>query len=339
MRISDFDYHLPQHLIAQYPLKLRNQSRLLVLDKETGALKDAFFYQLEQFLKPDDCLVLNNTKVFPARIFGKKHSGGKVELLVERIIDASTLMTHLRSSKSPKQGTLLSLDGGIECEMMGRHEDLFVLRLCNHSSWYDLLEQHGHMPLPPYIERQDEALDKSRYQTVYAKTAGAVAAPTAGLHFTDEQLAALSRDGINIEYITLHVGAGTFQPVRHDKVEDHVMHKEWASLTTQTCEAIKHTKASGGRVIAVGTTVTRCLEFAALQGELQPFSGDTDLFIKPGFDYKIVDGLVTNFHLPKSTLLMLVSAFASKAKIDAAYQHAIKQQYRFFSYGDAMLII
>ncbi len=338
MNIAEFDYHLPSELIAQHPLKNRNDSRLLVIDKQTGGVEDSFFYQLETFLRPGDCLILNNTQVFPARIFGKKQTGGKVELLVERIIDDKTVYAHLKSSKSPKLGAALILEGGIHCEMLGRHEDLFILSLNMEGTWLELLEQFGHMPLPPYIERQDDVEDKTRYQTVYAQTAGAVAAPTAGLHFTDEQLDTLKAQGISHEFITLHVGAGTFQPVRCDDVDDHVMHKEWASLSPQVCEKIIQTKAQGGRIIAVGTTVTRCLEFAALSGVLKPFTGDTDLFIKPGFEYRVVDALITNFHLPKSTLLMLVSAFASKPIMDDAYQHAIKQEYRFFSYGDAMLI-
>jgi len=338
MNISEFDYHLPQQLIAQHPLKNRNDSRLLLINQLTGELEDSFFYQLQSALKPNDCLILNNTQVFPARIYGKKHSGGKIELLVERIIDDKTIYAHLKSSKSPKVGTFLTLDGNIECEMMGRHEDLFILSLKMESTWLRLLEKYGHMPLPPYIERQDEEDDKTRYQTVYAKTAGAVAAPTAGLHFTDEQLADLKKQGIDHDFITLHVGAGTFQPVRCENVDDHIMHKEWASLSNEVCEKIKQTKAKGGRVIAVGTTVTRCLEFAALSGELKSFTGDTDLFIKPGFQYHVVDAMITNFHLPKSTLLMLVSAFSSKKIIDEAYQHAIEQKYRFFSYGDAMFI-
>ncbi len=338
MNISEFDYQLPQELIAQHPLKNRNDSRLLLIDKQSGDVKDSFFHQLETYLQPNDCLILNNTQVFPARIYGKKHSGGKIELLVERIIDDKTIYAHLKSSKSPKEGSFLTLDGGIECEMIGRHEDLFILSLKMDSTWLELLEQYGHMPLPPYIDRQDEDDDKTRYQTVYAQTAGAVAAPTAGLHFTDEQLISLDERGITHEFITLHVGAGTFQPVRCENVDDHIMHKEWASLSGEVCEKIKQTKAKGGRVIAVGTTVTRCLEFAALSGELKPFTGDTDLFIKPGFKYHVVDAMITNFHLPKSTLLMLVSAFASKDIMDKAYQHAITQKYRFFSYGDAMLI-
>ncbi len=338
MNISEFDYQLPIELIAQHPLKNRNDSRLLIIDKNNGDVEDSFFHQLEAYLKPNDCLILNNTQVFPARIYGKKHSGGKLEVLVERIIDDQTIYAHVKSSKSPKIGSLLSLDGGIECEMIGRHEDLFILLLITQSTWLDELNQHGHMPLPPYIARQDDDNDKTRYQTVYAKTAGAVAAPTAGLHFTADQLEGLKAKGIAHEFITLHVGAGTFQPVRCDNVDDHIMHKEWANLSAKVCAKIAQTKAKGGRIIAVGTTVTRCLEFAALSGELKPFAGDTDLFIKPGFKYHVVDALITNFHLPKSTLLMLVSAFSSKKIIDDAYQHAINKQYRFFSYGDAMLI-
>ncbi|MBL7003294.1 MAG: tRNA preQ1(34) S-adenosylmethionine ribosyltransferase-isomerase QueA [Gammaproteobacteria bacterium] len=339
MNISEFDYELPQQLIAQHPLQKRNDSRLLVVNKRNGELEDSFFHQLNTFLKPGDCLILNNTRVFPARIFGQKHSGGKIEVLVERIINDKTVYVHLRSSKSPKQGSQLRLDGGIECEMVGRHEDLFILQLHNDSTWLELLQLHGHMPLPPYIERQDDDDDKTRYQTVYAKTAGAVAAPTAGLHFTNDQLDTLANNGVGHEFITLHVGAGTFQPVRGERIEDHVMHKEWASLTAEVCDKIKATKEQGGRVVAVGTTVTRCLEFAALSGELKAFDGDTDLFIMPGFKYNVVDAMITNFHLPKSTLLMLVSAFASKEIIKQTYRHAIEKEYRFFSYGDAMLIV
>lgn len=338
MNISEFDYHLPKELIAQQPLDNRNGSRLLIIDKKTATVADSFFYQLGAFLQANDCLILNNTQVFPARIYGKKHSGGKIEVLVERIINDNTIYAHVKSSKSPKAGALLTLDGGIECKMIGRHEDLFILSLKMDSNWLELLEQFGHTPLPPYIKRQDEDEDKTRYQTVYAKTAGAVAAPTAGLHFTDEQLSQLKDQGVEHEFITLHVGAGTFQPVRCENVDDHIMHKEWASLSAAVCEKIKQTKEKGGRVVAVGTTVTRCLEFAAVSGAIKPFTGDTDLFIKPGFKYRVVDAMITNFHLPKSTLLMLVSAFAGKQIIDSAYQHAIQQKYRFFSYGDAMFI-
>ena len=338
MKASDFDYLLPDHLIAQAPLAQRTASRLLVLDPEQGTLEDAQFSSLLSYLNEDDLLIFNDTRVFPARLFGQKETGGKVEVLVERILNETEVLAHVRSSKSPRAGTLLTLEQAIDCMVEGRQQDLFHLRLKQAGSWLELLQQHGHMPLPPYIEREDDASDRERYQTVYSRNIGAVAAPTAGLHFDQATLQAIAERGINTAYVTLHVGAGTFQPMRVEDISQHVMHAETVQLSEQVCQQIQHTRAKGGRVIAVGTTVVRSLESAAATGELKPFAGDTQLFITPGYDFRVVDAMITNFHLPRSTLLMLVSAFAGKDFTMQAYQHAVAEQYRFFSYGDAMLI-
>ena len=338
MKASDFDYSLPPELIAQAPLQQRDASRLLVVDPSLQALNDSRFSDLGQFINAGDLLVFNNTRVFPARLFGHKESGGKVEVLVERIIDPLTVLAHLRSSKSPKPGKKLLLEQVITCEVVDRQDDLFVLRLTSHDDWLASLEQYGHMPLPPYIERADGADDRERYQTVYARHTGAVAAPTAGLHFNQPLLDQLQQQGVLMAQITLHVGAGTFQPLRVDDVSEHIMHAEQVVVDADVCAQVNQVKNKGGRVIAVGTTVVRSLEAAAADGVLSAFSGDTRLFIKPGFQFKVVDALLTNFHLPRSTLLMLVSAFAGKEFMLQAYRHAVQQQYRFFSYGDAMFI-
>jgi len=335
MLLSDFDYQLPSDLIAQTPLTERSASRLLKLENQRP-LADLQFAQLADELSADDLLVVNNTKVMPARLYGKKSTGGAVEVLIERLIDERLVHAHVKSSKSPKADSTLEL-GGLEIKVQGRKDDLFVLYSPS-LAWRNLLEQHGHMPLPPYIERADSALDEERYQTVYAADPGAVAAPTAGLHFDDQLLAELARKGIRRAAVTLHVGAGTFQPVRNDNLDQHIMHFEQVTVTEQVCRQVRACKERGGNVVAVGTTVVRSLEAAAAGGVLQPFSGDTNLFIRPGYDFKIVDRLITNFHLPKSTLLMLVSAFSGSAEIKHAYQHAIDARYRFFSYGDAMLL-
>ena len=338
MQLSDFDYQLPEALIAQAPLPERNASRLLVVDPIEQCLLDRQFSQLTEFLNPGDLLVFNNTRVIPARLFGQKESGGRLEVLVERILDDQTLLAHIRSSKSPKAGSRLVLENQINCTMIERREDLFLLVQQSGMSWLELLESHGHMPLPPYIQRKDGAEDRDRYQTVYADRPGAVAAPTAGLHFDQQQLRALRVAGINSAFITLHVGAGTFQPVRVDNIDDHVMHAEFIQVPQSACDLIRQTKANGNRVVAVGTTVVRSLESAAEEGELSAFEGDSNIFIKPGFSFKVIDAMITNFHLPKSTLLMLVSAFAGGDLIKQAYRHAVEQEYRFFSYGDAMFI-
>ena len=338
MKLSDFDYQLPESLIAQMPLADRNASRLMVVDSVNQTIQDRRFDQLQALLNPGDLLLFNNTRVIPARLFGQKQTGGKIEVLVERVLDSQSLLAHIKSSKSPKPRSRLVLENRIHCTMSERRGDLFLLVQQSDINWLELLESYGHMPLPPYIHRKDNDDDRDRYQTVYAEKPGAVAAPTAGLHFDRQQVKSLQEAGVNTAFITLHVGAGTFQPVRDDKIENHIMHAEHIEVPQAVCELIKQTKAGGNRVIAVGTTVVRSLESAALDGGLSAFEGDSKLFIKPGFSFKIIDAMITNFHLPRSTLLMLVSAFAGSDLIKLAYQHAIEQQYRFFSYGDAMFI-
>lgn len=339
MKRTDFHYDLPDELIARYPAPERSASRLLVLDRQSGALQDRQFRELPAFLRPGDLLVFNNTRVIPARLFGQKETGGKVEILVERITGEQTCLAHVRASKSPKPGSRILIEGGGELLMEGREGELFQLRHTSDGSLLQRLEQSGHMPLPPYIDRADEALDQQRYQTVYAEKPGAVAAPTAGLHFDDAVLEQLRVNGVETAFVTLHVGAGTFQPVRADDIRDHQMHAEWLSVDADIVARIQATKARGGRVIAVGTTSVRCLETAAQSGQLQPFEGDTRIFIYPGYQFRVIDGLITNFHLPESTLIMLVSALAGQDNVLQAYRHAVAQRYRFFSYGDAMLII
>jgi len=340
MKTADFDFHLPEELIAQYPLEQRTASRLLHLSANQRV--DRQFTDLPNLLSKNDLLVFNNTKVIPARLHGIKETGGKVEVLVERIIDEQHLLAHVRASKSPKIGARLILEDKIEAQMIGRVGDLFELRfkslLAGNLSVLELLEQHGHMPLPPYIERADDKGDQQRYQTVYAKHAGAVAAPTAGLHFDQSMLEALADKGIKSAFVTLHVGAGTFQPVRVDNIEDHHMHAEYIDVDASVVEAIKQTRKAGGRVIAVGTTAVRSLESAAMEGELSEFHGDSQIFIYPGCKFNVVDAMITNFHLPQSTLLMLVSAFSGHEFMMQSYRHAVEQKYRFFSYGDAMFL-
>lgn len=339
LNTSDFDYQLPEAQIARYPLSERSASRLLCLQKTNGKITHRHFYQLPQLLKAGDLLVCNNTKVIPARLFGKKESGGRVEVLVERIIDEHHVLAHVGASKTPKPGTLLLLEGGIKAVMLEREDELFKLEFTGDDTALQLLEHFGHIPLPPYINRSDEDADKQRYQTVFAKHKGAVAAPTAGLHFDDELMTTISQQGVNIEYLTLHVGAGTFQPVRVDNILEHKMHAEYIDVSAELCEKINMTRKQGGRVIAVGTTVVRALESAAKTGQLKPFQGDTDIFIYPGFKFQVIDAMITNFHLPKSTLMMLVSAFAGHETIMNAYQEAVNEKYRFYSYGDAMFIL
>lgn len=336
MRVADFNFELPDALIARHPLAERRASRLLVLDGSTGELAHKQFSDLLDYLRPGDLMVFNNTRVIPARLFGQKASGGKLEILVERVLDSHRVLAHVRSSKSPKPGSSILIDGGGEAEMLARHDALFELRFSEEV--LPLLERVGHMPLPPYIDRPDEQADRERYQTVYADRAGAVAAPTAGLHFDQQLLAALAEKGVEQAFVTLHVGAGTFQPVRVDRIEDHHMHSEWLEVGQDVVDAVAACRARGGRVVAVGTTSVRSLESAARDGVLKAFSGDTDIFIYPGRPLHVVDALVTNFHLPESTLLMLVSAFAGYPETMAAYQAAIAGNYRFFSYGDAMFI-
>ena len=337
MKRTDFYYQLPDELIARYPAQQRSASRLLCLHRSTGQTQDNQFWDLPDLLQPGDLLVFNNTKVIPARLFGQKETGGKVEVLVERITGEQTCLAHVRASKSPKAGSVIGIDGGGQLLMEGRQGELFELK-CVSGQLLELLEAVGHMPLPPYIDRADEALDQARYQTVYAQTPGAVAAPTAGLHFDDEILQGLQDKGVNTAFVTLHVGAGTFQPVRADDIRDHQMHSEWLEVSQAVANQVQQTKAAGGRVIAVGTTSVRCLETAAQDGQIRPYQGDTNIFIYPGFEFKVIDGLVTNFHLPESTLIMLVSALAGREPVLAAYEHAVQQRYRFFSYGDAMFV-
>ncbi len=334
---SDFKYHLPPERIAHQPREERSASRLLQLAPD-GRCHDRIFTELPQLLTEDDLLVFNDTRVIPARLHGHKASGGAVEILVERILDEHQLLAHVRASKSPRTDTLLHMEGDLPMRVLGRDGDLYRLQSEHSTPVAKLLERHGHMPLPPYITREDGPQDRDRYQTVYARNPGAVAAPTAGLHFDDALLARLQAEGIHTAYLTLHVGAGTFQPVRAERLEDHHMHREQVEVSPLVCSQIAATRERGGRVVAVGTTVVRSLEAAAAQGGLAPFQGETDIFITPGYSFQVVDALITNFHLPESTLLMLVCAFAGYQPVMAAYQHAIEQEYRFFSYGDAMFL-
>ena len=338
MRTQDFDFFLPDALIAQHPAKARNASRLLHLGGSSTRLEDKLFIDLPNFLSAGDLLVFNDTRVIKARLFGHKATGGNVELLVERVLDAHNVLAHIRASRAPKAGARLKLADVIDVEVISRDDDLFHVKFLGGVPVLDLLEQFGALPLPPYITHAAEAEDDERYQTVYAKHAGAVAAPTAGLHFDEAMLSTLKSNGVNIAYVTLHVGAGTFQPVRVDNIEDHKMHSEIYHISAETVALIEATKSQGGKIVAVGTTSLRALESAAQHGKLKSGQGETDIFITPGFQFKIVDKLLTNFHLPKSTLLMLVSAFAGFEPIKNAYAHAVTQQYRFFSYGDAMLL-
>lgn len=309
-----------------------------MLDAEKGEVEHKTFPDITSLVKPGDLMVFNNTRVIPARLFGQKETGGKVEMLVERLLDEHRVAAHLRASKSPKPGTTLLFEGDVSAEVEGRDGDLFIVRFVGDQKVLDVLESNGHMPLPPYIDRADNPSDRDRYQTVYAEKPGAVAAPTAGLHFDQTILDQLSQLGVETAYVTLHVGAGTFQPVRADNIHDHVMHSEVIDVPESVCEKVMATHKRGGRVIAVGTTSVRCLESAAASGAIKPMQGDTDIFIYPGYEFKVVDALVTNFHLPESTLLMLVSAFSGYSQIIEAYQQAVEQKYRFFSYGDAMFL-
>jgi len=344
MKRSDFNFSLPPGLIAQFPLEQRSASRLLCLDGETGGITHCQFNDLPDLLLPGDLLVFNNTRVIPARLWGQKETGGKLEILIERLTGQHSAVAHIRSSKSPKAGSgivLCATEGAtpsnIRLRVTGRRGALFCLE--SDQPMAEVLQALGHMPLPPYIQRADEQLDQQRYQTVFAETDGAVAAPTAGLHFTRELLARFDAMGVRRATLTLHVGAGTFQPVRADAVEDHVMHAEYVEVDEAVCQAVRDTRSRGGRVIAVGTTAVRSLESASLQGgSIGPFCGDTDIFIYPGYKFHSVDAMITNFHLPESTLLMLVSAFAGREHIMQAYCHAIARSYRFFSYGDAMFL-
>lgn len=337
MNKQDFYFDLPQELIAQYPLPNRGDSRLLVYNRHSGVHEHFQFKDLIDFLNPGDLLVMNNSKVIPARLLGHKTTGGKVELLVERITGDNTFLAHIKASKALKAKGIIQLKEGHQLEVLGREEDLFLCRSAIRV--IDLLNAQGHIPLPPYINRGDETQDVDRYQTVYAKNEGSVAAPTAGLHFDEAFISALKTKGIQIAYVTLHIGAGTFRPVRCDSIFDHKMHSEFFMVDSQLCEAVKTAKNANKRVIAVGTTAMRTLESVAKKGALRPCSGNTDIFIYPGYEFQVCDGLITNFHLPESTLLMLVCAFIGHQQALSLYQEAIAKEYRFFSYGDTSLLI
>ncbi|GKX53969.1 S-adenosylmethionine:tRNA ribosyltransferase-isomerase [Leminorella grimontii] len=343
MRVSDFSFELPESLIARYPQEQRSACRLLGLNGESGELSDGVFTDVLDKLEAGDLLVFNNTRVIPARLFGRKASGGKIEMLVERVLDDHRVLAHVRASKAPKPGAQLLLgdDESIPATMVARHDALFEVRFDDGRDVLAILNAAGHMPLPPYIDRPDEEADRELYQTVYSEKPGAVAAPTAGLHFDEPLLEALRQKGVEMAFVTLHVGAGTFQPVRVDDVKEHVMHSEYAEVPQDVVDAVLACKARGNRVIAVGTTSVRSLESAAQasgEGVLQPFFNDTAIFIYPGYRFRVIDALITNFHLPESTLIMLVSAFAGYANTMKAYRQAVEKQYRFFSYGDAMFI-
>lgn len=343
MKTRDFHYHLPEHLIAQKPCEIRSQSRLLHYSRAEKGIEHLHFSSLIDLVDNGDLLVFNNTRVIPARMYGKKETGGKVEILIERLTGQQQCLAHIKASKSPKPGTIITLygkDKNLEftVEVEGREGDLFALTSHSNHTMADIMENIGHMPLPPYIIRDDTVDDFSRYQTVYADSPGAVAAPTAGLHFDETLLTKLAEKGVNSAYVTLHVGAGTFQPVRCEKIEDHHMHFEYLVVPQETVDACRKTRQQGGRIIAVGTTTVRSLETASQNGQLEAFVGETDIFIYPGYQFKTIDALITNFHLPESTLLMLISALAGKDEIMRCYTEAVKLEYRFFSYGDAMFV-
>lgn len=342
MKTSDFHYDLPEHLIAQQPGEQRTDSRLLHYSRSTRSIEHTRFNQFLDLLNPGDCLVFNDTRVVPARLYGYKETGGKVEILIERLVDEYHALAHVRASKTPKPGTRIELstkDEAVNYDLYvdGRQGELFALS-SKHHSFPEMMQQVGHMPLPPYISRTDTDLDAERYQTVYADNPGAVAAPTAGLHFDKKLLEDIEKKGVSKACVTLHVGAGTFQPVRTERIEQHVMHTESLSVPLQTVEACKAARETGNRVIAVGTTAVRSLETASQNGSLAPYEGETGIFIYPGYRFRSVDAMLTNFHLPESTLLMLISAFAGMDEIRLCYQQAIEHEYRFFSYGDAMFI-
>ncbi|MEO1081516.1 MAG: tRNA preQ1(34) S-adenosylmethionine ribosyltransferase-isomerase QueA [Pseudomonadota bacterium] len=343
MRRTDFSYELPEELIAQHPLEERSASRLLHLEGKSGRVSHRHFRELPDLLNPGDLLVFNDTRVLPARLFGVKETGGRVEILIERLTGKRTALAHVRASKSPRAGTRIAVAGSADeladnslITVDGRDGELF--HLVSDEPLGPLLARVGHMPLPPYIQRDDMGVDRERYQTVYAAKEGAVAAPTAGLHFDEPLLGMLAAQGVERAFVTLHVGAGTFQPVRTDDIREHAMHAEYLEVGAELCEKVGAARERGGRIVAVGTTAVRSLESAAMHGELRPFIGDTKLFIYPGYEFRCVDALITNFHLPESTLLMLISAFAGREKVLAAYEEAVRERYRFFSYGDAMFV-
>ena len=336
MQVSDFDYSLPDELIAQYPLDERGASRLLVIDSTPNALADRRFSDLPAVLNPGDLLVFNDTRVIRARLYASKETGGRVEILIERILSSTTALAQIRASKPPKPNAVLALACGNTAKVVGRETDFYHLQFGLPLAPY--LEEHGEVPLPPYLNREAEPPDIERYQTVYARHAGAVAAPTAGLHFDEDMLLETKQMGVRHAFVTLHVGAGTFQPLRSENIESNRLHSERMMVDEQTCRAVDRTRKEGGRIIAVGTTSVRVLESASMDGVLKPFDGDTELFIVPGYRFNCVDAMITNFHLPRSSLLMLVAAFAGTERMLDAYRHAISERYRFFSYGDAMFI-
>ena len=343
MKTCEFQYHLPEHLIAQTPCDIRSLSRLLHYSRLDHSIEHLQFNNILDLIKPGDLLVFNNTRVVPARLYGHKETGGRVEVLVERIINEQECLAHVKASKTPKAGSKIILCDAANSKQQfivtvkGRADDLFILS-CDECSMTNIMQSIGHMPLPPYISRDDTTEDFSRYQTVYAETPGAVAAPTAGLHFDNELLTRLKDKNVSLAYVTLHVGAGTFQPVRCDRIEDHAMHYEYLVVPQETVDKCRQTRQNGGRIIAVGTTTVRSLETASQTGELKAYTGETNIFIYPGYTFKSIDALITNFHLPESTLLMLISAFAGKDEMMRCYAEAVAEKYRFFSYGDAMFI-
>jgi len=338
MKLSDFHFDLPAELIAQHPAAGRSDSRLLYLNGGNGEYRDRLFTDIVELIEPGDLLVMNNTRVIPARLYGHKQSGGQVEVLIERVLNEHEVLAQIRASKAPKPGSFLCFDQEVRAEVLERQAPFYSLRFEASRSVLAILDDIGQMPLPPYITRHDEPADRERYQTVYAEKPGAVAAPTAGLHFTRSILQQLEERGVQLAWLTLHVGAGTFQPVRVENLDEHRMHAEWIRVPQSVVDAVHATRAAGKRVIAVGTTCVRSLETASAGGRLQPFEGETDIFIRPGYRFQVVDALLTNFHLPSSTLLMLVCAFAGYEPVMRAYRHAVAAQYRFFSYGDAMFI-
>jgi len=338
VKLDDFDYELPPELIAQSPAAQRTAGRLLHLDGATGAIADRRFGDIPELIAPGDVMVFNNTRVIKARLTGRKESGGRIEVLIERVLAGDSVFAQVRASHAPRAGSVLLLEDAVQATVLERQGEFFKLRFENCDDVFALLDRHGAVPLPPYITHAPETVDEERYQTVYASAPGAVAAPTAGLHFDEPLLESLRRRGVSTAYLTLHVGAGTFQPVRVQNLAGHEMHSEWYHVPQATVDAIAQAQRRGGRIIAVGTTSLRALETAAAGGELEAGYGESRLFILPGYRFRVVERLITNFHLPKSTLLMLVSAFGGMDNIRRAYRHAVGQRYRFFSYGDAMLI-
>ncbi len=336
MQLSRFDYELPEELIAQSPLPARRASRLLHLDGVSGAIGDHHFDELISFFRAGDLMVFNDTQVIKARLFGVKDSGGKVEIMIDRVLDGDRALAMVRASRTPKAGQQIVIDGEVRLNVLSRENDLFVLSFPDNV--FAILERYGQVPLPPYIGRSAAPADEVRYQTVYARQPGAVAAPTAGLHFDQQMMESLAQHGVDAAYVTLHVGAGTFQPVRESDIDRHVMHSEWYRIPEATVQALERTRSRGGRVCAVGTTSLRALESAAASGSVVAGSGETRLFIRPGYRFRVAQRLLTNFHLPRSTLLMLVAAFAGLDNLMRAYRHAVQERYRFFSYGDAMLL-